>query len=218
MQLNSAARLRMCVIFLSALLTACAANVTSVDDAQPTETRDDMGYLVLGIDERSRFRSILMHGEDTVRITADSLIEGSNFIVYPLEAGDYNFDSFYLSSSFKVRLDSENWQVKIEPNKLTYVGHINVSMLGLFSGAAIQLNNRSSEALAFLSSNYPKLLSQFEVAYGGPGDDPYMSYVATLSNATPISNQTEQTEQTEQADQAEQAEQIEQIEQAEVSQ
>ncbi|MEQ3696080.1 MAG: hypothetical protein ABNH02_03835 [Pseudomonadales bacterium] len=164
--------------FISILLfSGCAARVTSIDDGQPSELSEDMGYLVLAIDERSQFQSIMMSGEARVRISSDSLIEGSNYIVYPLEAGDYYFDSFYVTSSFKIRLDEDNWSVRIEPNRLTYVGHINVSILGLFSSSAVKLSNRSSEALAFLEDSYPQLLNEVDVAYGGPGNDAYLEYV-----------------------------------------
>ena len=167
------------IVVLLSLLTACATKVTSIKRDFDRSLGKDKGYLLLGIETNRDLKSIMVAGPEDIMLTSADMKKGTNYILIDLKAGNYTFDKVMLDNYWRIWLDDEDyWTFEVMPNQISYVGHLEIARRGFWGGTTYaELVNRSSEALEFLEENYPTILANRSIAYGGPGDDSFFQFL-----------------------------------------
>ncbi len=167
--------MRYFVLSLLFIISSCATQVKTLKEDKDLKLSDQTGYILFGIDTNQNLKSLLLNGEQKIRLTHKNLRKGSNYLLVDLKAGTYYIEkvnfSFGWSGWFK---NQEFWNITIKPQQINYVGHLEVSTDGDWSlKAATELVNRSSEALEFMEKNFPNILNSRKMVYGGPGEDDF---------------------------------------------
>jgi len=149
-----------------------------VNDPSSNASLSD-GYLLIGVETNRDLKNIFISGTRAIKLSHEDLRFGTNYILINLAAGDYLIDSVALNSYQKLRLaDEENWRFEVKPNTISYIGHLELQSRGFFSLVSrVELVNRSTEALEFMESDFPTILSARKMYFGGPSDDYFFSYL-----------------------------------------
>ncbi|KZN30575.1 hypothetical protein N480_06345 [Pseudoalteromonas luteoviolacea S2607] len=159
------------------LMTSCATKVESIKDDRDVLTRENTGYILLGIDSNMSLKSIVVEGPKNIRITHNDLTAGSNHILLALEAGEYKLKRIEFSNYFKTSIsEQEYWTFTINQGEINYAGDIELRTQWFARSLRfnMELINNSSLALDFLKVNFPNILSSKSIVYGGPGHDDYL--------------------------------------------
>ena len=162
---------RLLLLSCALLLSACASKVTNIKEDRDTLSKADEGYLLIGIETNRSLKAIYIDGPKSLVLTAKDIRSGSNYILANLPLGDYTITRLNLShySFLKFDNDEESWQFTLAPNKVNYVGHLDITTIGYWNTRShIVLENRSSEALQYMEQNFPTILSGRSLNYGGP--------------------------------------------------
>ena len=178
--------MRAIYILLCALLalSACRSTVTTMKaDTDQIRTVDpSMGYLLMGVETNSDLKHIDINGPTPIRLTHTDLKEGTSYILIPLAAGEYSLSNVQFNSYYNSRMKNRDiWQFEIKQSTVSYVGHLEVKTRGFFVFySSIELVNRSTEALDFMHEDFPSILNNRVMYYGGPGEDTYFQFVNGL--------------------------------------
>lgn len=159
------------------LVAGCAQQVTSIKKDVDLPLESGMGYLLIGIETNFDLDSVFIEGPDYLKLTRDDLRRGTNYFLIDLPAGEYSFEKIKLNRWWKMELSEGYWDFEVVPNKISYVGHLQVKGAGWFAPSKIVLENRSSQAYVFLQDEFPNILDKREITYEGPGEDPFLYYV-----------------------------------------
>lgn len=172
------------IIFTVIVLSACNSTVTKMTVDADTIDADDTvtGYLLIGVETNINLKDIEIDGPDDIALSHDDLKSGTNFILIPMRAGHYEVRKVTFNNRFRALLRGEtDWSFTIKPQTISYVGHLEISAMGFYSAySKIELVNRSTEALDFMEQDFPAILSNRELFYGGPGTDTFFDFVKTL--------------------------------------
>ncbi|AOS95900.1 hypothetical protein AUP74_00429 [Microbulbifer aggregans] len=168
------------LLLATLLLQGCLSPVESIDEGQLDVLEAEAGYLLIAVDTNFNLDQIKLGGRKYLSLNRDDLQHGTNFILARVPAGKYRIISVHLNFLYAFKLDDENWRFEVTPGVVSYVGHLNVQNRLRNMTARIELENRSSEALEFLESNFPHLIDSEEVRYAGPGEDDFFLYVRSL--------------------------------------
>lgn len=165
-------------------LSACRSTVTTMKvDTDQIQTVDaNMGYLLMGVDTNSNLKHIDIDGPNPIRLTHADLKKGTSYILIPMAAGKYSLNNIQFNYYFNSRMkDDDIWQFDIKPATVSYVGHLEVNTRGYFVFySSTELVNRSTEALDFMQEDFPSILNNRVMYYGGPGEDAYFQFIAGL--------------------------------------
>lgn len=172
------------LLILLCFLTGCTNTVKSIDKGSENTINlsKEQGYLLIGVDTEYNLKKISIDGPDYIRLSHHDLRAGSNYILIPLESGEYNIEEITYNSYWKSKpIDESEWVFTIKPQTISYVGHLQVEK-ELFYGRVvdIELVNRSTEAIDFMTLNFPSILHERELFYGGPGEDNYFQYIKEI--------------------------------------
>lgn len=173
------------------LVSSCATSVSSIknDALSVNETNSNVsrGYLLIGVETNRDLKNIFISGMQTIKLSHEDLRFGTNYILIELAAGNYLIDSVALNNYQKLRLsDEENWRFEIKPDTVSYIGHLELQSRGFFSFVSrVELVNRSTEAIEFMESDFPTILSARKMYFGGPSDDHFFNYL----NAEVVTNE-----------------------------
>lgn len=169
------------IIITALLLNGCASTVTSIKQDKDITLSPDKGYLLLGIQTNLDLKSIRISGPQDIELSSKDIKEGSNYFLLDLDAGQYTLDQLKLDSYWRRKLtDEEHWKFDVAPGEISYVGHLEVITWGYwYPITKTELVNRSSEALEFLEKNFPTILTNRAINYGGPGQDGFFQFLAT---------------------------------------
>jgi len=176
--------MRILLIFIAlVLINGCATQVTSIKQDRDRVLKKDRGYVLLGIETNRDLKSILIDGAENIKLSSADIKEGTNFLLVDLKAGKYTIEKLRLDKYWRVELDDEEyWSFEVEPNQISYVGHLEIVRRGFWGGSTYtELVNRSSEALMFMEDNYPNILANRNMYYGGPGEDGFFQYIASFN-------------------------------------
>lgn len=170
-------RLIIC-IWLFSQLSGCIAPAKPIVDGQHNNLGIDQGFLLVAIDTNFSLDKIKIKGAKYLFLSRENLHPGSNYILFKAPAGEYRFDSIYLNSIYAYELEEDYWSFRINPEVISYVGHLSVDQNFFKLRAHIELENRSTEALEFLEENFQKLIKTKNIQYAGPGRDDFFSVIA----------------------------------------
>lgn len=183
--------MRLLVLCFSALfLASCATTVTSVKDDKFIKLEQGKGFLLLGIESNRDLKTIFIDGQQSIKLTHKDIRRGTNYLLVDLEAGEYAIERIALDKFWNLNFENEeNWTFTVKPNQINYVGHLEVTRRNNFSWILsgqtyTELVNRSTQALTFMKSDYPNLLSSNELVYGGPGQDSFFQFVKAEQEKT----------------------------------
>lgn len=170
------------IALLLLFLTSCATKVSSLKEDKDIQLNAESGYLLLGIETNRSIKSIHINGPQNIIITHEDLKAGTNFVFTNLPVGKYTITKIKLDHYWRVRLDEEElWEFELSPQSVNYVGHLELKQaIYWFLGGTTELVNRSSEALEFLEKDYPNILANRELFYGGPGEDNFFALLRDL--------------------------------------
>jgi hypothetical protein len=163
-------------LLLILLLSSCAQQVDSIkEDKDTLVANSNTGYLLIGIDLSYKVQYLDIGGENSIRLTEKDLQQGKRYFLIDMPAGEYAFKDISFNKWRSLELLKGYWDFQVQPNVISYVGHLKTSSYG-FSTVA-KLENRSSQALTYLEENFPTLLKSRKVRYHGPGEDPFFERV-----------------------------------------
>ena len=166
------------------LLSACRSTVTTmkVDTDKIQTVAFSMGYLLMGVDTNSDLKHIDINGPDPIRLTHADLKKGTSYILIPIAAGEYSLSNVQFNNYYNSRMKNDDvWQFEIKPATVSYVGHLEVKTKGYFVFySSTELVNRSTEALDFMQEDFPLILNNRSMYYGGPGEDTYFQFIDGL--------------------------------------
>ncbi|MCW8877271.1 MAG: hypothetical protein OQJ89_05360 [Kangiellaceae bacterium] len=168
----------MAIFFIS----SCATNLNKLTVDKEVELSAESGYVLIGIDSNRDLYRMTLHGPTKVRLSSEDLAEGSNYILSPLEAGEYTIKRLYTSEYINYRFtDDANFKFRVEPGKISYVGHIEMISRGFwFPLTYMQLDNRSSQSFSFMEEKFPNILKSRQMVYGGPGEDRFLEFAQKI--------------------------------------
>ncbi len=172
------------IVVMAFLVNACASKVTNLKTDADRELSEEQGYVLLGIDTNRDLYQIILDGPSRVRLTAEDLAEGDSYILADLEAREYEIDKLYIDVNRFYRFDDEdNFKFTVKPGSISYVGHLETVTTGYwFPTTYLQLDNRSSQALDFIKSEFPTIKKNRKLFYGGPGVDSFLEFAMTLED------------------------------------
>ncbi|MFT5164413.1 MAG: hypothetical protein ACI9FJ_003014 [Alteromonadaceae bacterium] len=168
------------------LLSGCSTTVTSLKQDKDKVLLQNQGFVLLGIQTNRSLKQVEISGPQNIDLGAKDIKDGTNYLLVDLEAGVYTIERVLLDSYWRTSFDDEEpWTFEVVPGKISYVGHLEIVQRGNWRRrSSTELVNRSSEALEFLADNYPNILANRTVSYGGPGQDRFFNYLAETYSTT----------------------------------
>jgi hypothetical protein len=169
------------IFLLMFFLVSCTTKVTSIKQDQISVLGEDKGYVLLGIQTNRDLKSIQIDGPQTISLSSSDIKKGTNYLLVDLKAGIYTIKRIRIGYYAGFRLDNKDyWSFEVKPNQVSYVGHLEIVQRGYFYlFAYAELVNRASEAIEFLENKFPNILSEYNLAYSGPGTDYLFEYLAS---------------------------------------
>jgi len=173
------------LILVMVFLTSCSSTAPKINqDMDKLKDEHDNGYMLIGIDNSHDIHSLRISGPDKIKLTWEDLEEGKRYFLLEVEAGHYALNDVKFNRWLKAKFKAGKWNFSIKASNVNYVGHLDISFdkYASISSAYIQLENRSSEALKYMQSNFPNILKSRRMIYQGPGTDNYLQYFEELTN------------------------------------
>ena len=165
------------LLYFSLILTACTTQVKNLKTDQDTGLTDGKGYLFMAVDTNTDLEKIDIEGTKYAQITKTDLLAGSNFILFELPAGNYQFYKISKKYAyFNLKNKNDYWSFTITDGVISYIGTLVAKSNFLF--ADFEMLNQSSIALEYLESNFPNLLKERKIIYAGPGEDNFLNFVS----------------------------------------
>lgn len=160
---------------LATLISSCATKIENLKTDEQAQSREDHGYLLLGVDTNWPLYKLEISGEKEIFLSHEDLKFGSNYILASVPAGEYRFRKLWRDRMWAYKLKREDWSFEIKPNTINYVGDITAQNSGIWKPRArLALMNKSSSALEFVEINLPKTLEEKAIEYQGPGEDKFL--------------------------------------------
>lgn len=132
----------------------------------------------MGVNNKLHLEKITISGEKNLHLSNSDLRSGSRYILASVPSGDYYLKNAKISHYWRFDFDASNWQFSIKPGKINYIGDIVIDNPGYLRGnETFEFINRSSYALEFLESEFPRLLESSKVTYAGPGTDNFIEFI-----------------------------------------
>lgn len=171
--------MRHSILLLILVLASCATNVKTIKKDIDKTLDSDTGYLLIGVETNRDLKSISLFGPKHINLSSNDLRQGSNFILVDLPAGTYVINNISLNNIWKLEMIEEDyWEIELLPGKVNYVGHINISSTGWWRPRSkIELVNKSSYAVEFMQQNFPTILANKQLYYGGPAKDAFFEFL-----------------------------------------
>lgn len=157
------------------------------------------GYVLLSININVDLKKIYVSGKKSFYLANEETKQGKRYIMLTLPEGEYRFSRMYffaakhVSRFFRtirprIYFDDENYfNFNVKSGKINYIGEIYIEkqwQMGTNRFAALggseyytNLINNSTDALEFLTSKFPNLLSVRSIEYSGPGKDDFFQKV-----------------------------------------
>ena len=169
------------IITIIALLsvTSCASKVASLTEDHIKVLDEDVGYLLLGVETNRNLKGLQISGRQLIEFSHKDLTYGSNFILVDLPAGTYSINQIQFNKYWRLQITNKKyWKFTVQPGKINYVGHMEIVRKGYWNtSTSVELVNRSSEAIDFLEHNFPTILANRQLTYGGPGEDDFFNFL-----------------------------------------
>lgn len=163
------------------LIIGCSSTVTSIKNDVDIPLSNTKGYALFSVETNLGLKSIHISGEESISLTYQDLRTGTNYFLIDLEGGKYSFDKIRMQYRIRTTLKDGYWDFEVNPNTISYVGHLKVVRPNIFSGVSnVELENRSSEALAYMEKSFPNILNNRKMTYEGPGEDPFIQFAQSL--------------------------------------
>ncbi|QDP02560.1 hypothetical protein [Thalassotalea sp. PS06] len=167
------------IVFAISLTASCASKVTSIKDDVDDKLQETEGYLLIAVDTNVGLNEILISGENYIKLTAQDLRSGTNYILINLPEGEYEIQRIKLNDWYYIdHFEDELWSFKVEKDVISYVGHLDIQTGGWWSRySEVELLNKSSMALEFMQEEFSSILANRNLKYHGPGDDEFFKIV-----------------------------------------
>lgn len=164
-------------------LVGCVSKVSSIKLDVDSDLGKQSGYLLIGIESNIGLENIFIEGEKSFRLSREDLQKGTNYFLIEMPQGNYNFEKIKTSRWLRYELEDEYWEFKVQQGVVSYIGHLKVEGRGFWSRQLnLELENRSSEALAFMENDFPTILQNRKIRYGGPGEDKFFEKMEAIFN------------------------------------
>lgn len=174
----------MVILFIS----SCASTVETIKDDKKAILSENMGYALIPVSRNTNIHQIRIAGTKYFQLDSTDLKYNKNYLLIALPQGQYTYDEIRLNKYTIIDNFSNDegiWDFTIQAGVINYVGHFNVKnhskMWGTYS-LTYEIQNNASVALEYLEKNYPLITKQYQVVYGGPGDDDFFNYVSAISS------------------------------------
>lgn len=185
---------RFCIVTFSCLLllSGCAQTVSSVippnihtqqNVDSMSEQPIDFGYLMMAVKTNQTIQELRVEGPMDFILTAKDLQKGSNYILVPVQEGDYILSEIVLSKYHKFDFSEDDyWRFEVKRNAINYIGDLSTEFHGWWnSRIKYKLENRSSYALEYIEKRLPEILLRHQVVYGGIGEDQFLERMTAIN-------------------------------------
>jgi hypothetical protein len=165
----------------------CIVNAKPLPLGGPHEVGPDEGLLLLETESNSEIEELTLAALDAFgsRQHFTNLPPGRKYHLFALPEGEYRWHRLQLPSNIvfnrrtiPIRWDLgslEDTQISVRAGYLNYSGAF---YLHRWSPTSLSFRslNRSGEALVWLKSKFPRLISDYPTRYGGPGRDDFLDF------------------------------------------
>lgn len=151
------------------LLASCASRVNTVQSDTANTIEKGEGYLLLGLSSNLHLEYIVIDGQSKIMFTKDDVRYNSNYLFTPLPVGEYRIKSVKTGRYSGYELLGDIWSFSVSPGTISYVGDFHFKRRNWQNDMLIL--NRSSNAYAFMSKRFPKILQEHSISYTGQKED-----------------------------------------------
>lgn len=174
-------------LFFSFFLCGCVQRAVSIKLDKDLELDSDTGYLLIGIESNVGLENIFISGARSFRLSREDIQQGTNYFLLEMPQGSYSIERIKANQWRYFDLTEGYWDFFVSPGVVSYVGHLNVGLVNARSQISeLELENRSSEALAFMEASFPAILENRKIRYHGPGEDRFFEKVESLFNGEDV--------------------------------
>lgn len=150
-------------------------NSTPTPDIEPLPRNH--GYMLLGLDiggTAPSFEYALLRGSktdrkrkiDRKRKTIELKGKDNGFLLIPIRKGPYQITKInapLFDLPFRVDTKNSKWQFTIEPNKINYIGHLNIAKKRKSRSVDVGLSNRIATDITKISAEFSELITQYPI-------------------------------------------------------
>lgn len=151
------------------ILASCASRVNTVQSDTTKTIEKGEGYLLLGLSSNLHLEYIIIDGQSKIMFTKDDVRYNSNYLFTPLPVGEYRIKSVKTGRYSGYELLGDIWSFSVLPGTISYVGDFHFERRNWQNDMLIL--NRSSNAYAFMSERFPKILQGHSISYTGQKED-----------------------------------------------
>ncbi|WP_068544331.1 hypothetical protein [Thalassotalea crassostreae] len=168
-------------LFLGVLiLTSCTTQIQSIKLENQHILEENSGYLLLAVDTNRSLKEIVFTGTKRIALSQEDLKKGSNYILIPLPAGQYEISKVkYNNYAYIKSFEDDIWSFTVEAQKVNYAGHLKLNsyLFWYYVYSKMSLDNNSSIALEFMENNFSPLLQKHPITYAGPGNENFFELI-----------------------------------------
>ena len=195
-----------CTLFLA----GCASTSNDTSEPRAVQTniplKPNEAYLLLGLNTNfDDLHYVSIEGQSFIKITKQELLN-DKYVLLKVPAGDYNFKELKILRNrskgntgrkvYEVEFNrgkhEEIWHFNVKPGQVNYIGHFTFQKpksgatyiegtFNYFQYSALELENRSAQALEYLEESYASLVQKYAPTYSGPGKDLFLDNISTLT-------------------------------------
>jgi len=170
---------RIGVLLIVLFLSGCVSKLKTIKNDKDVHLEQGQGYLLMAINTNVSLTKLYVSGTQRFTLSKEDLKRGTNYILVNLPAGEYEFNkAHFYNYYFSISDSDHDWQFKIKPNIISYIGDLNIETEWWGRRSYMELVNNSSIALEFLETKFPNILKSRQVEYQGPGNDDFFQVVA----------------------------------------
>ncbi|MEM7430727.1 MAG: hypothetical protein AAF351_02190 [Pseudomonadota bacterium] len=171
-------------IYVAAIIVLLLPLTAPAQDEFETLGSND-GYLVVGIDiSGMSYDYLAIDKRGSIgfshKFKSETMSRGMNYRIIKLPAGTYYWRRLMGNFRYRLILDREIFEMKVEPGKINYGGDIFINWR--WGSSDIRMANRATSAVEYLSECCQHLLGDLPLVYARGGGDPFLDYLATLPN------------------------------------
>lgn len=176
------------VIYCLFPLLLCSCVTTTLDpiDDGHYVLSPQTGFILLPVFNDIRIYQLNISGHKNFKLNGKLFNSKKSYTLLELPVGEYRFSSIRIKS-YETITDFESgfWDFTVEEGVVNYVGHLiinNHSTNWHRYSLTYELQNNAPIALEYLEAEYPNILKNHLIAFGGVGQDDFFSYAESLSS------------------------------------
>ena len=177
--------MRILFFCLCLFLAGCASKINTISNNLQVNLPEKMGYVLLPVSTNTSIFELRISGSKYFKFNKEDLKYKQNYMLIQLPEGKYSYSEIRLNKYTVVNdFKSGLWDFTVKRGVINYVGDFNLTNHSKTYGTynlTYEIHNNSSIALEYLENKHPDIVKEYNVVYGGPGNDDFFDFVESLS-------------------------------------